>query len=274
MKAELTIQGTTISLFSQEENDFISLTDIARYKNAKEPKDIVKNWLRSKATIEFLGLWEKINNLSFKGVEFDSFKNEAGSNTFVLSPSKWIEKTNAIGIVSKVGKGGGTYAHKDIAFEFATWVSPEFKLYLIKEFQRLKEEENGRKSLDWNAKRILAKVNYRVHTDAVKYNLIPAKVSKKQEGFIYADEGDVLNVALYGITAKQWREANPNKKGNIRDHSNVTQLVCLAGLESINAEFIRQGLPQNERLKKLNEIAIIQMKSLIGNSSIKKLENN
>lgn len=274
MKTELIIKDTKVSFFSREEDDFISLTDIARYKNADEPKDIVKNWLRSKSTIEFLGLWEKINNPEFKGVEFDSFRSEAGSNAFVLSPSRWVEQTNAIGIISKVGKGGGTYAHKDIAFEFASWVSAEFKLYLIKEFQRLKEEENERRSLGWNAKRFLAKVNYRVHTDAVKDNLIPSRVSKKQEGFIYADEADVLNVALYGITAKQWREINPAVKGNIRDHSNVTQLVCLAGLESINAEFIRQGIAQSERLRRLNEIAIIQMKSLTASPSIKSLESN
>lgn len=274
MKTELIIKNTKVSFFSREEDDFISLTDIARYKNADEPKDIVKNWLRSKSTIEFLGLWEKINNPEFKGVEFDSFRNEAGSNAFVLSPSKWIEQTNAIGIISKAGKGGGTYAHKDIAFEFASWVSAEFKLYLIKEFQRLKEEENERQSLGWDAKRFLAKVNYRVHTDAVKDNLIPSRVSKKQEGFIYADEADVLNVALYGITAKQWREGNPELKGNIRDYSNVTQLVCLAGLESINAEFIRQGIPQSERLIRLNEIAIIQMKSLTASPSIKSLEKS
>ena len=274
VKTDLTIKGTKVNLFTQEEKDFISLTDIAKYKNPDAPKDIVKNWLRTKATIEFLGLWEKINNTDFKGVEFDSFRNEAGSNAFVLSPSKWIEKTNAIGIISKAGKGGGTFAHKDIAFEFASWVSPEFKLYLIKEFQRLKEEETERKNLGWDAKRVLVKVNYRVHTDAVKNNLIPAQISKKQASFIYADEADVLNVALYGITAKQWREENPEKKGNIRDHSNVTQLVCLAGLESINAEFIRQGVAQAERLKRLNEIAIIQMQSLVGNPSLKQLENN
>ncbi len=274
MKVELSIQGTKVGLFSFENDDFISLTDIARYKNPEAPKDVVKNWLRSKSTIEFLGLWETINNPAFKGVEFDSFRNEAGSNAFVLSPSKWIEKTNAKGLVSKSGKGGGTYAHKDIAFEFASWVSAEFKLYLIKEFQRLNEEEHERKSLGWDAKRLLAKVNYRVHTDAVKENLIPSKISKKQESFIYADEADVLNVALYGMTAKQWREQNPGKKGNIRDHSNVAQLVCLAGLESLNAEFIRQAIPQNERLNRLNEIAIIQMKSLLRGSILKKLEEN
>ncbi len=273
MKSKLKIQNTEITVFSKDANDFISLTDIARYKNSVEPKDIVKNWLRSKSTIEFLGLWEKINNQSFKGVEFDSFKNEAGSNTFVLSPSKWIEATNAIGIISKQGKGGGTFAHKDIAFEFAAWVSSEFKLYLIKEFQRLKEEESERKNLGWEIKRILTKLNYRIHTDAIKENLIPAQISKQQENFIYADEADVLNVALYGMTAREWREKSPELKGNIRDNSNVTQLVCLAGLETINAEFIRQGISQSERLKRLNKIAIIQMKSLVENPNIKKLEN-
>jgi hypothetical protein len=227
--------------------------------------------MRAKNTIEFLGLWEQINNPNFKGVEFDSFRLEAGSNAFVLSPQKWIEKTNAIGLRSRSGQGGGTYAHKDIAFEFASWISAEFKLYLIKEFQRLKLEENERKALGWDVKRLLAKANYRVHTDAVKEKLIPETVSKKQADFIYADEADVLNVALFGMTAKEWRMQNPNRQGNIRDCANVTQLVCLTGLESLNAEFIRQGLSQGDRLIRLNQIAIIQMKSLSGNLSIKKL---
>ncbi|MBA4336625.1 DNA-binding protein [bacterium] len=268
---KINVQGTEIIIFQRRDDDYVSLTDIARHKNPNAPKDIVKNWMRNKDTIEFLGLWEKINNPDFKGVEFDPFKNEAGSNSFVLSPQKWIEKTNAIGIISKSGKyGGGTFAHKDIAFEFATWVSPEFKFYLIKEFQRLKEDENTRKSLEWDVKRLLAKVNYKVHTDAVKENLIPAEVSKSQRDRIYSSEGDVLNVAMFGMTALEWRGKNLGKKGNIRDYANVTQLVCLAGLESLNAEFIRQGLPQGERLRKLNEIAIIQMRSLTGQKSIGK----
>ncbi|HAI74370.1 MAG TPA: DNA-binding protein [Candidatus Moranbacteria bacterium] len=272
-KQNIYIKGTNIAFFSDKEKDFISLTDIARYKNFEEPKNVVQNWMRTKDTIEFLGLWEKINNSNFKGVEFDAFKNEAGTNAFTLSPQRWIKKTGAAGLINKVGRyGGGTFAHKDIAFEFASWISAEFKLYLIKEFQRLKEQESVVKKIEWNAKRVLAKVNYKVHTDAVKENLIPDKISKKQIDFIYADEADVLNMALFGVTAKEWRNKNSEKKGNIRDHSNITQLVCLAGLESVNAEFIRQGMSQGERLKRLNEIAILQMKSLAENSSIKKLE--
>jgi len=267
----LVVKDININFFSQKEEDFISLTDIARYKNSDEPKDVVKNWIRNRNTLEFLGLWEKINNTNFKGVEFDSFRASAGLNSFVLSPQKWIKKTNAIGIISKSGHGGGTYAHKDIAFEFASWISAEFKLYLIKEFQRLKEEENERLTLGWNAKRILTKINYKIHTDAIKAHIVPVLVTKKQIKFVYASEADVLNMALFGMTAKQWRDKNPNKKGNIRDYTDVRQLVCLANLESLNAEFIRQKLFQPERLKKLNQIAIIQMKSLIKNESIKKL---
>lgn len=272
MKKEIIVKDINVNFFEKGSHDYISLTDIARYKNSEEPKDIVKNWMRNRNTIEFLGLWETINNESFKGVEFDSFRKEAGLNSFVLSPQKWIKQTNAIGIVSKSGKGGGTFAHKDIAFEFASWISPEFKLYLIKEFQRLKEEENTRLVLGWDVKRILTKINYKIHTGAIKENLIPPVVSKKLAEQIYASEADILNVALYGMTAKQWRDANPNKKGNIRDYSNVTQLVCLANLETLNAEFIRNGLSQPERLVKLNEIAIIQMKSLTGNASLLKIE--
>lgn len=271
MESKINIKGTSISLFSKKDEDFISLTDIAKFKNTNDPRFVVQNWMKTKYTVEFLGLWEVINNPNFNRVEFDTFKNEAGSNAFVLTPQKWISKTNAIGIISSSGRYGGTYAHKDIAFEFASWISAEFKLYLIKEFQRLKEEENERKNLGWNVKRILAKVNYKVHTDAVKENLIPPRVSKMRENFIYADEADVLNVALFGITAKEWRMEHADKKGNIRDYASVTQLVCLAGLESINAEFIREGLLQKERLDRLNRIAIIQMTSLAENSSLKKI---
>ncbi|MDP2642569.1 MAG: KilA-N domain-containing protein [Candidatus Peregrinibacteria bacterium] len=267
---KINVKGTEIVIFQQRDDDYISLTDIASRKNSYAPKDVVKNWMRSRSTIEFLGLWEKINNANFKGVEFDSFKTEAGTNAFVLTPQRWIEKTNAVGIVSKSGKyGGGTFAHKDIAFEFASWISPEFKLYLIKEFQRLKQDENERKSFGWDARRLLARVNYKVHTDAVKENLIPENISKRQIEFIYADEADVLNVALFGMTAKEWREQNKGKEGNIRDYANITQLVCLAGLESLNAEFIREGLVQGDRLERLNKIAIIQMKSLSGNAGLK-----
>ncbi|OGC46869.1 DNA-binding protein [candidate division WWE3 bacterium RIFCSPHIGHO2_01_FULL_35_17] len=271
MKNELIVKEVNINFFSLNEKDFISLTDIARYKNPLEPKDVVKNWMRNYSTIEFLGIWERINNPLFKGVEFDSFKKYAGANSFTLSPQLWIKKTCAVGIISRAGNGGGTFAHKDIAFEFASWISPEFKLYLIKEFQRLKEEENQKKELGWDAKRFLVKANYKVHTDAVKENLIPQNISKKQASFIYADEADILNVALFGMTAKEWRNKNPKLIGNIRDYADIIQLVCLAGLESLNAEFVRQGMPQSERLIRLNKIAIIQMKSLSENSSNKKL---
>ncbi len=203
--------------------------------------------MKTKSTIEYLGLWEKVNNPNFKGVDFDSFKNDAGSNSFVLSPQKWIIKTNAIGLISKSGKTGGTFAHKDIAFEFASWISPEFKLYLIKEFQRLKQEESKETSLEWNVKRLLAKANYKVHTDAIKENLIPQALSTNQLNQIYAEEADILNLALFGITAKEWQRNNPNKKGNIEAYANVIQLVCLAGLESLNAKFIRQKIPQSKR---------------------------
>jgi len=266
-------QGLQIYTFTKNENDYISLTDIARYKNAEEPKDVVKNWMRSRSTIDFLGAWEQINNPQFKGVEFDAFRKEAGANSFVLSPQKWIKKTKAIGIISRSGNGGGTFAHKDIAFEFATWISPEFKLYLIKEFQRLKVEENERLVLGWDAKRMLTKINYKIHTDAIKENIIlPQKLSKKDANIIYASEADVLNKALFGMTAKEWRIKNPKKEGNIRDYANVTQLVCLSNLENINAEYIRKGILQGERLLMLNENAIFQMKSLLGNNGIKRLE--
>lgn len=258
-------KGVVVSIVYIKKDDYLSLTDIAKYKNPEFPADVVKNWLRARATIEFLGIWEKLNNPNFKLVDFDQFKTESGSNSFVLSPQKWIEKTGAVGITSRSGRyGGGTFAHRDIAFEFASWISAEFKLYLIKEFQRLKEEENNRNTIEWDVKRMLARINYKVHTDAVKENLIPKHVTKQQGNIIYANEADVLNVALFGMTAEEWRSKNFEKKGNIRDYSNVTQLVCLAGLESINAEFIRQGLPQKDRLIRLNEIAIIQMRSLTG----------
>jgi hypothetical protein len=271
---KINVKGTEIVIFQSKDDDYISLTDIAKSKNSEEPRFVIQNWMKTRFTVDFLGIWEELHNRSFNRVEFDTVKNEAGTNAFVLTPQKWIEKTNAIGIISKAGRyGGGTFAHKDIAFEFASWISAEFKLYLIKEFQRLKQEENERKALGWNMKRLLSKVNYKVHTDAVKENLIPKNISKKQIDAIYADEADVLNVALFGMTAKAWREQNLNKKGNIRDDANVTQLVCLAGLESLNAEFIRQGLAQGNRLTKLNQIAIIQMRSLSGSPGIKKLEN-
>ena len=270
LKSTINANGTEISVISKgTEDDYISLTDIAKYKNLEFPADLIKNWIRNRSTIEFLGLWEQLNNTDFKLVEFDQFKNESGANSFVLSPQKWIDRTNAIGIISKSGRyGGGTFAHKDIAFEFASWVSPEFKLYIIKDYQRLKEDENSRLSLNWSLNRTLAKVNYKIHTDAIKENLIPKNVSAKHRGFTYASEADVLNVALFGKTAKEWREENKKLSGNIRDYATLQQLIVMSNLESINAELIRQGVSQEERLIKLNEIAIIQSKSLIGNSSV------
>ena len=273
MKKSLTVKDINIRIFSVKKEDFISLTDIARYKNSDDPRFVVQNWMKTRSVVEFLGLWEIINNPDFNRVEFDTFKNESGSNAFVLTPQKWIKATGAVGLISKAGRyGGGTFAHKDIAFEFASWISAEFKLYIIKEFQRLKQEERERNKLGWSAKRFLVKANYKVHTDAVQENLIPAKVSKKQINRIYANEADILNVALFGMTAKEWRAENLQLKGNIRDYANVAQLVCLAGLESLNAEFIRQGIPQTERLKQLNRIAIIQMRSLSGKPSIERLK--
>lgn len=269
---KMTTQGLDIYTFKHNEKDFISLTDIARYKNAEFPADVIKNWIRTRNTLEFLGIWERINNPRFKLVEFDGFIQGAGANSFVLSPQKWIDKTNALGLISRSGNGGGTFAHKDIAFEFASWVSAEFKFYLIKEFQRLKEEENEKLILGWDAKRMLTKINYRIHTDAVKKHLVPAQVSKTQTNALYANEADVLNTALFGMTAKEWRDQHPKQKGNIRDSSDVAQLICLANLESLNAEFIRQGLTQSIRLRTLNEIAIIQMTSLLDHPSVKKLQ--
>jgi hypothetical protein len=274
---QLIVKGIPISTFKIANESYISLTDIARNKNADEPKDVVKNWMRSRTTVEFLGLWEQLNNPDFKGVEFDSFLFEAGSNSFTLSPSKWIEATNAKGIISKQGNNGGTFAHQDIAFEFASWVSSGFKLYLIKEFQRLKADENDRLKLDWNLQRTLSKVNYQIHTDAIKENLIPAKLSKQQISFVYANEADLLNMAMFGKTAKQWRDDTSigsitKAKGNIRDEATLEQLVVLTNLESINAMLIKQKISQAERLVLLNEMAITQMKSLLNSKALKKLK--
>jgi len=266
------VQGISVTINTKGTKEYICITDIAKYKNPDAPRDIIKNWMRNKNTIELLGLWERLNNMNFKQVEFDLFKNEAGFNHFVLSPKKWIEKTNAIGLIAKSGRYGGTYAHKDIALEFASWVSVEFKFYMIKEFQRLKENET--KSLDWDIKRSLTKLNYRIHTDAIKQNLIPISLSKQQIAKVYATEADVLNMALYGKTAKQWREENPDKTGNIRDYSNVTQLVCLANLENLNALFIKENRPQSDRLLKLNQIAIEQMKLLTMDNEKLKIESD
>lgn len=269
---KIRVQNITISLYDKEQEDYISLTDIARVKNPDEPKDVVKNWMRSRATIEFIGLWEQLNNPDFKGVEFDPLLHEAGTNSFTLSPTKWVALTNAIGIVSKAGRYGGTYAHRDIALEFASWVSAGFKLYLIKEIQRLKEQESATKNLEWNVQRTISKINYRIHTDAIKENLIPKEINRQQRAFIYANEADVLNVALFGLTAKEWREQNPNKKGNVRDEASIEQLVILSNMESINALLIGQGVSQGERLEQLNRVAITQMKSLLTSVGIKKLK--
>ena len=270
-KQKINVKGTEIVIYSQKKEDYISLTDIAKHKNPDAPRDIIKNWIRTRSTIEFIGLWEQIHNPDFKGVEFDLFKNEAGSNAFVLSPQKWISATNAIGITSKSGRYGGTFAHQDIAFEFASWISAEFKLYLLKEFQRLKQEEQELKKLEWNVSRTLAKVNYLIHTDAIKENLIPENISKSKRKFIYADEADMLNIALFGKTAKEWREKKPDLKGNIRDYATLEQLVVLSNMESYNSELIKIKTPPEDRLKKLNKIAIDQMKVLIANKSLNKL---
>ena len=268
------VQGSEIVISIIDGNDYISLTDIAKYRGVSETDDVIKNWLRNRSTIEFLGLWEKLNNSTFNPVAFDGFRTNAGSNNFVLSPSKWIKHTNAKGLVTKSGRyGGGTYAHKDIAFEFASWVSSEFKLYLITEFQRLKDEENIRIETGWDVKRMLSKINYRIHTDAIKKHLIPPRISQKSSNFIYANEADILNMALFGITAKEWRDNNTEKDGNIRDVATVEQLVVLVNLESLNSQYIKEGMSQNNRLIKLNKIAISQMESLLANSSIKKLES-
>lgn len=272
MKATINAKGTEITVLSKgDENDYISLTDIARYKNPDEPKDAVKNWMRNRSTIEFLGLWEQLNNPNFKGVDFDSFIHEAGSNAFTLSPQKWISSTNAVGLISKSGRNGGTFAHKDIAFEFASWISAEFKLYIIKDYQRLKADENSRISLEWNVNRIISKINYKIHTDAIKDNLIPQLVSKQQQAFTYASEADMLNVALFGTTAREWKEQNPQAKGNMRDEATIQQLIVLSNLESMNAELIKQDIAQSNRLVVLNKMAIEQMKSILGSSAIKKL---
>lgn len=264
------VKDTVIRTMQQNGIDYVCITDIARQKNAEEPKDVVKNWMRLKNTIEYMGLWEKLNNPLFKGVEFDSLFYEAGTNAFTLSPSKWVDSTNAIGILCVTGRNGGTYAQRDIAFKFANWVSVEFELYLVKEFQRLKEEEQ--KLIGWSVKRELSKINYRIHTDAIKSNLIPLEITREQAALKYADEADVLNIAMFGMTAKQWRDANPDKKGNIRDYATINELICLSNMENLNAVFINDGLPQSERLVKLNRIAIHQMQVLEDNGENKLLQ--
>jgi hypothetical protein len=271
-KETITAQGTEIAVLPRGvDDDFISLTDVARYKNAAEPNVVVANWLRLYNTIEFLGVWEKLYNPDFKPLEFEGFMREAGSNSFTLSPKRWIEATNASGMISRSGRGGGTFAHKDIAFKFASWISVEFELYIVKDYQRLKADEQHRQSLEWNLQRTLSKINYRIHTDAIKEQIIPKEVTRAQAAFVYDSEADMLNVALFGMTAGEWRTANPDKDGNMRDYATLEQLVVLSNMESINALLIQQGLPQSERLVQLNTTAITQMRSLVGASLPKRL---
>jgi len=263
------VQGKSITIISVHKEDYISLTDMV--KDIDNGLALIEKWLRNKNTIEFLGIWEEMYNPGFNSPEFEGIKNQAGLNRFILSVKQWVEKTNSIGVVAKAGRYGGTFAHRDIAFEFATWISPQFKLYLIKEFQRLKIDENKRLKLDWNLQRTISKINYRIHTDAIKENLIPPELSKIQINNIYASEADLLNMALFGKTAKEWRDKNPGKEGNIRDDATLEQLVVLSNLESINSVLIHQCLSQSERLLQLNTIAITQMKSLVENLNVKKL---
>jgi len=266
----INVKGTEIKILQNGKYDFISLTDMV--KSFEDGLSLIEKWLRNKNTIEFIGIWEELNNSDFNSLEFEGIKNEAGVNRFTISAKKWIEKTNAIGIIAKSGRyGSGTYAHRDIAFEFGSWLSPEFKLYLIKEFQRLKEDEGNRLQLEWNLQRTISKINYRIHTDAIKENLIPKTLTKVQIAFLYASEADLLNMALFGTTAKQWRDANPNEDGNLRDAATIEQLVVLSNLESINAVFIHQGLKQSARLQQLNTIAIAQMKSLLQNINLRQI---
>ena len=272
-KGKITAKGTEITVLSKgTADDFISLTDIAKYKNADDAFIVINNWMRTRNTIEYLGLWEQLNNPDFKPIEFDRFLHEAGGNSFTLSPQKWVTTTNAVGIIVKAGRGGGTYAHKDIAFKFAAWISTEFELYVVKDYQRLKSDENSRISLEWNVKRILSKVNYRIHTDAIKDNLIPNELTAKQKSFVYADEADVLNVALFGFTAAEWRKANKGKQGNMRDYATIEQLLVLANLENVNAIFINKNMPQSERIWELNRLAREQLTSMLHNKSVNALK--
>ena len=272
MNATITAKGTAIRILSTgNDDDYISLTDIAKYKS-DDPAAVIQNWMRNRDTIEFLGLWEQLNNPQFKPLEFEGFRKQSGANAFVLSPKKWIESTCAIGIASKSGRYGGTYAHKDIAFEFASWISAEFKLYIIKDYQRLKADENSRLSLDWNAKRALAKINYKIHTDAIKENLISDELPPRYQSMTYANEADMLNVALFGKTAKEWRSENQTTTGNIRDAATIQELIVMVNLENLNAEFINQGMTQPERLSRLHQIAVQQLRSLTDNPSVKKLK--
>ena len=271
-KSTLLVKGTAVAVLSRPADDYISLTDIAKHKEPDRADQVIQNWMRNRNTVEFLGIWENLNNPNFKPLEFEGFRNRAGLNSFVLTPRQWIESTAAVGLISKSGRYGGTFAHQDIAFEFASWISVEFKLYLIREFQRLKVDESNRLQLGWNLQRTLAKINYRIHTDAIKETLLPPAITKAQSALVYANEADLLNVALFGQTAKQWRDAHPDAEGNIRDHAPLEQLVVLTNLESLNSVLIRQGLPQPERLLKLNEIAITQMRTLLSANNVKRLK--
>jgi len=271
VKTKIKVKDNLVGIIRIGEIDYISLTDLARYKNPIEPKDVVKNWLRAKTNIEFLALWEQMHNPNLKGVEIDTFKNEAGTHYFTMSPQRWIKETNAIGIVSKSGNNGGTYAHPDIAFEFASWISPEFNLYLIKEFKRLKQNECYQNKIEWSVRRELAKTNYRIHTDSIKENIVPT-LTEKQKQYVYANEADILNVALFGKTAKEWKDKNPNLNGNMRDYANILQLVILSNLENINSELIKEGLTQKQRLERLNKIAKNQSEIIQNNSAIKRIQ--
>ena len=270
-KENIIVQGTEIAVLVNKQDDYISLTDMAKHKNPDATGLVISHWLSTRYTVEFMGVWEKFNNPNFNVTEFSNIRNESGGYGNVLTSKQWIEKTNAIGIIAKPGRYGGTYAHSDIAFEFATWLSAEFKYYLISEFKRLKSLEHQQQALEWNLQRTLSKVNYRIHTDAIKENLIPPKLTAGQINHIYATEADVLNMALFGMTAKQWRDGNKGKKGNIRDYANISQLVCLSNMESLNAQLINDGIPQAERLKKLNLTAIKQMQILSQDNTVRKL---
>jgi len=270
-KETVTVQGTEIAVLSHKQDDYISLTDMAKHKNPDATGLVISHWMRTGYTLNFLSAWERLHNPDFNVTDFGNIKMESVDNAFILSTKQWVERTKAIGIIAKPGRYGGTYAHRDIAFEFATWLSPEFKLYLITEFQRLKSDEQQRQALEWNLQRTLSKINYRIHTDAIKEQIIPKEITRAQAAMVYASEADMLNVALFGMTAADWRTANPDKDGNMRDHATLEQLVVLSNMESINALLIRQGLPQSERLIQLNSTAIAQMKSLVNASLTKRL---
>ena len=276
-KDKITAQGREITVLSKGTyDDYISLTDIAKYKNSEFPGYVIQNWMRNRSTVEFLGLWERITNPNFNYLEFEAIEKDAGKNSFVLTPKKWVESVNAVGITAQQGRYAAVFAHKDIAFKFASWISAEFELYVIKDYQRLKTDENSRISLEWNVNRILSKLNYKLHTDAIRDNLIPKELTVKQKSFVYADEADVLNVALFGVTAAQWREANSDKVGNMRDFASIEQLLVLANLENVNALYISKGVVQSERVEELNCLAREQLSAMLRNKSVdtlKKLEN-